>query len=198
MTDFGKRVPKPPQPAVKRSQNVPFKMMAGAGAAALGVYAIAPNSACPQGRLYETVEQCISDNKLSDAICRDGFAKSRSGGAGVLFSGARGANAEALIRNASGMTTFEDGLTPVPLGEVCRRGDGRQSSSSSSRSYFGGTGGSSSSSSGSSGRGWFSAFSGGDSGSSTSSSSSGGEGSHSAVSRGGFGSTGHAFSGGGG
>lgn len=196
MTEFGKRVPKPPQAPVKRSQNVPFRMMAGAGAAALGVYAIAPNSSCPQGRLYETVEQCISDNKLSDAICRDGFAKSRPGGAGVLFSGARGANAEALIRNASGTTTYDDGLTPVPLGEVCRRGEGRQSSSSS-RTYFGGPGSSGSSSSSSGGRGWFSAFSGGDSGSSTSSSSSGG-GSHSAVSRGGFGSFGHAFSGGGG
>ncbi|WP_293865886.1 hypothetical protein [uncultured Alsobacter sp.] len=194
MSDFGKRKPEAPGP-VKRSQNVPFKMMAGAGAAALGVYAIAPNSSCPQGRMYDTIAHCISDGKIGEQLCRDGFAKSGPNGAGVIFGGGRGGAFQPLTRNAAGFTTYEDGVTPVALGEVCRPGQSR-SSSSSSRSHFGGSSSSSSGSSGSSGRGWFSAFSGGDS--STSSSSSGGDGGHSAVSRGGFGSSGHAFSGGGG
>jgi hypothetical protein len=184
---FGKRQPARPRPPRKRSESARLKLMAGAGAAALGVYALAPGASCPEGRFYRSVSECLSDNKVGDALCRAGFDADGGAGApaGIVFSGPGWGTTTALVSAPSGglMTRMGD---EVDDGAFCRAGQ---------RSSGGGH--SSGGSSGSSRKSW---WGGGDSG--TSSSGSGyhavSDGGGHATSRGGFGSSGHGFGGGGG
>lgn len=160
----------------KRSDRVYLTTMAGAGAAALGIYALAPNSACPEGRLYPSLEQCLRDGKLDAALCRDGFEGRRDP---VLFRGPGGGQSFAAVDAGGGMLRLSDGSL-ADGGSVCRTSDrssGSSGSRGSSRSSFFGSGDNSSSSQ-----------------SSSHASGSGGDGGG-AVSHGGFGGTGHAMSG---
>ncbi|MHB2166384.1 hypothetical protein [Alsobacter sp. R-9] len=173
MVEFGKRTAAPTPPPRKRSQGVHLRVMAGAGAAALGVYALAPNASCPEGRLYDSLEQCLSHGALSEAICRSGFDRPVGPARDpVLFSGPNGSSAQVALRTDGGFR-LRDG-TFLSGDAVCRPYQSRTSSTSWGSSR---------------GSNWFS-----------SGSSSSGSGDHAATttSRGGFGGIGHAFSSGGG
>jgi hypothetical protein len=188
---FGKRPPASPKPLRKRSESARLKLMAGAGAAALGVYALAPGSSCPDGRLYRNLNECLSDNRVGEALCRAGFEADAGAGApaGIVFSGPGWGTTTALVTAPGGglMTRMGD---EVDADAFCRVG---QRSSGGGHSSGGSGGGVRRSS-------W---WGGGDGGSSSSSSSNSGyhalsDGGGHSVSRGGFGSFGHGFGGEGG
>ncbi|MFO1151351.1 MAG: hypothetical protein U1E62_23500 [Alsobacter sp.] len=188
---FGKRRPAKARPPRKRSESARLKLMAGAGAAALGVYAVAPGASCPEGRFYRSLSECVSDNKVGEALCRAGFTADAGAGApaGIVFSGPGWGTATSLVSAPGGGLMTQMG-EEVDEGAYCRAG---QRSASSSRSSSGGGSSSSRRSA------W---WGGGDGGSSSSSSNSGyhavSDGGGHSVSRGGFGSSGHGFGGGGG
>lgn len=180
---FGKRQP-PLKPAPKRSQGVRLKVMAGAGAAALGLYAVMPHRSCDDRHYYETLDTCLAGGVLSADDCRTAFAAEPGAGssrAGVMSDG-RGL-ALPVSRQADGRMLTSDGRGLNDALACGRRGSSSHtsgsshsgSSSGSRRSWWGSSSSSSSSSS-------YSAVSSPDSG-------------H-AVSRGGFGSSGHGFFGG--
>jgi len=183
----------------KRSDRARLTLMAGAGVAALGVYAISGDISQPEStpaspgpgacfRYYPSVQACTSAAVFTAEQCKTAFAGLDGAKVmpdGVLIRGAGGAITakQAVWRQASTGRLVDDTGADVE-GSLCR------SRSSSSRS-------------GGSSRGWgFGGSSGGDSGSygsgdSGHSSSTGHASTSPAVSRGGFGSSGAHFSSGG-
>jgi hypothetical protein len=141
----GKAGPAPPPPSPpsrsKRSTGVRLTVMAGAGAAALGISAL--SGSCT-ARFYDTLEQCLRDGRIGEAACSGAFAGTEPG-TRVLF---RDAQVHRLREGPSGQFKTPDG-TIVDLGLACGPGQNRLRGSSSSRSYGG-----YSSSSSSSGSGW--------------------------------------------
>jgi hypothetical protein len=184
----------------KRSDRARLTLMAGAGVAALGVYAVSGDISQPDSkpagataggcfRYYRSVETCTSANVYSAQQCQTAFAGLDSAKVtpdGVLMRASGGAitAVKAVWRQSSSGQLVDDTGTNVES-SLCRT----SSSSSSRRSNSSWGFGSSSGSSGGSG-----SYGSGDSGHS---SSTGYAGTSPAVSRGGFGSYGSHFSGGG-
>lgn len=183
----------------KRSDRARLTLMAGAGVAALGVYALAggdisqpestPASPGPGAcfRYYPTAEACTSAGVYTAQQCQTAFAgldgaKVTSDGVLMRVNGGAVTAVQAVWRQAGTGRLVDDSGADVE-GSLCR------SRSSSSRG-------------GGSSRGWGFGGSGGDGGSYGSgdgghAGSSGHAGTSPAVSRGGFGSFGSHFSGGG-
>jgi len=179
----------------KRSDRARLTLMAGAGVAALGVYALAggdisqPDST-PAGsgggcfRYYPSVEACTSAGVYTAQQCQTAFAgldgaKVKPDGVLLRATGGAITAKQAVWRQASTGRLVDDTGADVE-NTLCRT-----SSSSSRRSSSGGS------------WGFGSSGSSGGSGDSGHSSSTGYAGSSPAVSRGGFGSYGSHFSGGG-
>lgn len=143
----GRAIPPPPSPPMrgKRSGAVRLAVMAGAGAAALGMGAL--SGSCT-GRFYDTLDQCLRDRRIGEAACSSAFAGAEAG-TRVLF---RDNRVDRLREGPSGQFKRADG-TIVDLGQSCAPGQNRLRRSSSYRSY-GGYSSSHGSSYSSSGSGW--------------------------------------------
>jgi hypothetical protein len=179
----------------KRSDRARLTLMAGAGVAALGVYAISGDISQPKStpagpapgscfRYYQSAETCTSAGVFSAQQCQTAFAGLDSAKVvpdGVLLRATGGAiTAKQAVWRQSTTGRLVDDTGANVEGSLCRTSSSSSRRSTSGRSWgFGGSGSSSGS---------------GDSGHS---STTGYAGASPAVSRGGFGSYGSRFSGGG-
>ena len=190
----------------KRSDRARLTLMAGAGVAALGVYAISGDISQPEStpagpgggcfRYYPSVETCTSARVYTAQQCQTAFAGLSNGKMvpdGIMIRSTDGSvtSVQAVWRQSATGRLVDDNGTDVEGRLIDDTGSdiaGRQcrnpSSSSSSRRST-------------SGSSWGFGGSSGSSGDSGHSSSTGYAGTSPAVSRGGFGSYGSHFSGGG-
>jgi len=180
----------------KRSDRARLTLMAGAGVAALGVYAISGDISQPDStpagpgagacfRYYSSVAACTSAGVYTAQQCQTAFsgldsAKVAPDGVLIRATGGVITAKQAVWRQASTGRLVDDTGADVE-GSLCRTSSSSSSRRSTSGSSWGFGGSGSSGSSGDSGH----------------SSSTGYAGTSPAVSRGGFGSYGSHFSGGG-